>query len=324
MSRTKSTSSFLDRPLANSEPYVACSINDRPGAFAEYVVVDFDLTWNVPGSISFESAATISMCGLTAAQGVFERLQLPCPFHQTGNFDWLNLAKGETVNFFIYGATSSLGLFAAQLVRLAEQTSGIKIRLIGAASASKHAMLRETPYRYDLLVDYRDTDWPRKVREAAGARGGVQYALDAFSQGPSVELTESTFGPQGRYAVFRNPAVGNFDISKLKIKPTIGAVWEGLGVEIGYQGVTLPANPKAHMFAKRFFEYLGSDAASGQAKLVPNPVRYMPGGLEKIASEGFALLGSKMSVGKFSESQERDYLRPISGEKIVYYVVSGN
>ena len=70
----------------------------------------------------------------------------------------------------------------------------------------------------------------------AGARGGVQYALDAFSQGPSVELIESTFGSQGRFAVFRNPVVGKFDISKLKIKPIIGAVWEGLGVEIGYQG----------------------------------------------------------------------------------------
>ncbi|KAH8589094.1 chaperonin 10-like protein [Bisporella sp. PMI_857] len=280
----------------------ACSINDRPGAFAEHIAVDFDLTWNVPTSISFEAAATISMCGLTAAQGVFDRLQLPCPFHQTGSFDWLNFAEGEPVNVFIYGATSSLGLFAAQLVRLAEQTSGTNIRLIGAASASKHAMLLEAPYKYDLLVDYRDSDWPGKVREAAGARGGVQYALDAFSQGPSVQLTESTFGPQGRFAVFRSPVVGKFDISKLKIKPIIGAVWEALGVEIGYQGVTLPANPKAHTFAKEFFDYLGSEASSGRAKLVPNPVRHMPGGLEKIVLEGFALLGSNIASDKSSES----------------------
>lgn len=136
---------------------------------------------------------------------------------------------------FMYGATSSLCLYAAQLIRISEKVSGKKIRLLGTASASKHAMLREAPYNYDVLVDYKETDWPQQIKAATSTGQGVHYALDAISVSPSVELTESIFGPQGRFAAFRAPALGGFDMEKLTIKPVIGAVWQGLGVEIGYQ-----------------------------------------------------------------------------------------
>lgn len=214
----------------------ACSINERPGAFAQYVVIEWDLVWHVPPSLSLKQAATVNLCGLTAAQGVFSRLQLPCPFVQTEGFSGLNLPAGQPVNVLINGATSSLGLFAAQLVRLAEKTSGTSIRLIGTASASHHALLREAPYKFDDLVDRHDVNWPGQVRKLTQSSNGLHYALDAISVSPSVEIVESLLAPEGRFAVYRTPALGNFDITKLKIKPFIGMVWEGLGHEIGYQG----------------------------------------------------------------------------------------
>ena len=186
--------------------------------------------------MTFESAATVGLCGLAAAQGVFHRLQLPCPFFQTTGFDWLDLSDHEPVNIFIYGATTSVGLYAAQLIRLSEKASGRKFRLLGAVSSSKHELLRKAPYNYDVLVDYKHEHWPEQIKAATSSSQGVHYALDTFSVSPSVELTESTFGPQGRFAVFRAPALGGFDIERLRIKPAIGAVWEGLGVEIQYQG----------------------------------------------------------------------------------------
>lgn len=214
----------------------AASVNERPGAFAEYVAVEYDLTWSVPETMSFEEAASVSLCGLTAAQGLFYRMQMLCPFYQTAGFDWPDLPAHEPINVFVYGATTSLGLYAAQLIRLSAKVSGRKIRLLGVASASKHEFLRQAPYNYDVLVDYKDEDWPQQIRAATENGKGVQYALDSFSVSPSVELTEKTFGPQGRFAVFRAPAIGGFDVEKLRAKPMIGAVWEGLGVEIGYQG----------------------------------------------------------------------------------------
>lgn len=185
--------------------------------------------------MSLEEATTISMCGLTAAQGVFSRLQLPCPFDKTEGFNRIGVQTGQTVNVLIYGATSSLGLFAAQLISLSKQSSETPIRLIGVASASKHGLLRDAPYSYDTLIDYRDPDWPEKVKKACGPNHGVQFAIDAVSISPTVEQVESTLASNGRFAVYRSPALGNFDITRLTIKPLIGAVWEGLGVEIGYQ-----------------------------------------------------------------------------------------
>lgn len=186
--------------------------------------------------MSLGEAASVSMCGLTAAQGVFSRLQVPCPFAETEGFGRLGLRPGDEVNVLIYGATASLGLFAAQLVRLSEQFSGTKIRLIGVASASKHDLLREKPYKFDVLIDYHDTDWPEQVRKLTEASGGVHYAVDAVSVSPTVEQVDSILAPEGRFAVYRSPALGKFDINKLQHNPIIGAVWEGLGVEIGYQG----------------------------------------------------------------------------------------
>lgn len=45
----------------------ACQSNVLPGAFAEYLVVDADLVFGIPPSISFEEAATMSLCLCTAA-----------------------------------------------------------------------------------------------------------------------------------------------------------------------------------------------------------------------------------------------------------------
>lgn len=171
------------------------------------------------------------MCGLTAAQGLFYRMGFPCPFYGTPTFGGVE----EPVNVLIYGATTNVGLFAAQLVRIAEKTAGKKVRLIGAASASKHTSLKKAPYQYDILVDYRDDNWPERVHEATD-ESGVSYAIDAVSVGSTVGMVESTLSPLGKFAAFRTPIIGGFDIAALKIKPVVGPVWEGLGVEFGYHG----------------------------------------------------------------------------------------
>ncbi|KAK1523897.1 uncharacterized protein CCOS01_08984 [Colletotrichum costaricense] len=309
----------IDDPRVKIGTHVAGFVQggqlNNPGPFAEYVVIDYDLTWNIPIEMSFQEAATVSLCGLTAAQGVFSRLELPGPFTQPRSFDHLRLANEEPVNVFIYGATTSLGLFAAQLVRLAEKTFGTQIRLIGAASSAKHGMLRQAPYLYDELVDYRDADWQESVRKVCGISGGVHYGIDAVSQSPSVERVHDTLVNEGKLAVFRAPALAGFDPSKLSIKPVTGAVWEGLGVEIQYQGITFPANLEAREFATQFYNYLGSEASLGKVKLQANPVRMMRGGLENIASEGIPLFGPKQV-----NEPPKDHMRPVSGEKVVYTV----
>ncbi|EHK47732.1 Hypothetical protein TRIATDRAFT_81082 [Trichoderma atroviride IMI 206040] len=295
----------------------ACSTNDRPGAFAEYITAPYDLLWSVPDSMSLADASAISMCGLTAAQGVYSRLGLPCPFddqtrHLTNN-------GSDITNVLIYSASTSFGLYAAQLVQHAARTSGRKIRLIGTASPSKHDLLLEAPYSYDILVDYHDPRWVDKVKKATEGKG-IDFAVDTISEGQTVYSVHDTLAANAKMAVFRGPKGGQYDPSELRIKPIYGAVWEGLGYEIGYNGATIPANPAARVFATKFFNFLSTAAADGKVKLEPNPVRLMPGGLERIVPDGFTLLGSGLVSKRPDTSRTEDYMRPISGEKIVYRI----
>ncbi|KAG5661838.1 hypothetical protein KAF25_004077 [Fusarium avenaceum] len=211
----------------------ACSVNDRPGAFAEYITISYDLVWAVPEGLSLEEASTISMCGLTAAQAIYGRLGLPSPF--STNPSTQSEKEYEVTNIFIYGSSTSVGLYAAQLVRIAGKASGRPVRLIGAASSSKHEILRNKPYGYDVLVDYRDSEWVKKVKDATDGKG-VDLALDCISENKTVYNTHDTLASSAKFAVIRGPVGGQYDPELLKVKPIYGAVWEGLGVEVGYNG----------------------------------------------------------------------------------------
>jgi NADPH:quinone reductase-like Zn-dependent oxidoreductase len=103
----------------------ACSVNERPGAFAEYVTVPWDLVWRIPKSVSADDAAGVSLVALTAAQGIWYRMGLTAPFPYDReaalreNPDWSqrNTNKDhepETINVLIYSASTSVGLYAAR------------------------------------------------------------------------------------------------------------------------------------------------------------------------------------------------------------------
>lgn len=81
-------------------------------------------------------------------------------------------------------------------------------------------------------------------------------------------------------------------------------------------GFSIPASPKARAFAVEFYKYLSSVNVGGR-RFHPNPVRLMPGGLESIVNDGFALLGP----GKMGDREVRrtdEWMRPVSAEKLVY------
>ncbi|KAF5570158.1 ToxD-like protein [Fusarium phyllophilum] len=295
----------------------ASSVNDRPGAFAEFIVVPYDLVWKIPDNLTFEEASAISMCGLTAAQALFGRLGLPSPFSLAPQVTSPNNTK--ITNLFIYGSSTSVGLYVAQLARIVARVSGMSIRLIGAASSSKHEMLRNEPYSYDVLVQCRDEGWIQKVNNATNGNG-VDLALDCISEGQTVYKTHETLAPSAKLAVIRGPVGGQYDPALLTVKPAYGAVWEGLGVEVGYNDAVIPANPDAHVFAKKFYEFLSKPLPSGRAQLEPNPVRMMPGGLEKVTQDGFRLLGTGLVSERSKIQRPEEYMRPISAEKLVYWL----
>jgi NADPH:quinone reductase-like Zn-dependent oxidoreductase len=295
----------------------ACSANTRPGAFAEYAVCAWDLVWRVPEEMRFEEAASVSLCGLTAAQALFPRLGLPPPFSWSSTTAVGNETKsGKEITCFIYGASTSVALYAAQLLRRSAEMSGRRVKLFGTASRSRFAMLRAEPYGYDVLADYHDADWAEQISAAAGG-SGVHYAYDCISESETVASISHLLGEGGRMAIVRSLKAGAWSAEGLAegVDPIYGAVWEGLGEEVQYQGFTVQKSEEARRFAVAFYKWL-----SDGGRLVPNPLRLMPGGLERVVKDGFALLGSG-KVGERNVIGGEEWMRPVSAEKLVYLAI---
>ncbi|CAJ2500882.1 Uu.00g037350.m01.CDS01 [Anthostomella pinea] len=272
-----------------------------------------------PRSMSLEEASTIPTCGMTAAQGLFFRLGVPCPFWPTPEAPQSKL--GRPLNVFVYGASSSLGLFAGQLANLVKQHSQVPIRLLGAARDSHHQMLKEHPYSFDALFDYRQDDWPEQVTKFTDGTG-VDFVMDCISEESTVEMSSRTLNPTGKCAVFRPPK-NNYDPDKLPTRLIYGAAYEAFGVATDYGAFTFPVVPDAREFAAAFYQYLTDSGRAGQIKLRGNPVRLMPGGLDHIAPDGLSILGAgvlgHLMNGK-QHGRTETYMRPISAEKPVYNI----
>lgn len=320
----------------------ACSVNDRPGAFAEYVVCPADLVWRVPPHMSFAEAASVSLCGLTAAQGVYARLGLDAPFqwdddseegilqrvasHQSqrdrqdanggaGKAEGRGTGhREEGMAFLVAGASTSVGMYVAQLVRRSAEMTGRRVKLIGLASPRNFEKLKAKPYGYDHLLDYRDPDWPEKVRQASG--GGVHYAYDAISEGSTVRNTSSTLRKGGKMAVVRSREAGAWETDGVMAEPLYGAVWEGLGEDVDYDRFVVRSSPEKRAFASGFYKWL-----SDGGLLQPNPTRIMPGRLDKVVEDGLALLGNAVTGrDASSHGRQEEHMRPISGQKLVYLI----
>ncbi|CAF9942034.1 hypothetical protein IMSHALPRED_003167 [Imshaugia aleurites] len=300
----------------------ACSANERPGAFADYLVCPWDLVWKVGVGMRLQEAAAVSLCGLTAAQALFYRMGLEAPFSwperpaRTAGLEEHRPEAAGGLSFFVYGASTSVGLYAAQLVRRSAASSERRsIRLFGTAGQKHFEMLKAEPYSYDGLVDYHDEDWPAKIRGLTDG-AGVDYAYDCISEGATVSKTGDTLAPGGKMAIVRSREGGAWTAPDLTVEPMYGAVWEGLGEFVQYQGMDLPASPEARSFAVAFYRWL-----SGGGRLKPNPLREMPGGLEAIVDEGFRLLGSG-TMGDRDAKSEKAWMRPLSAEKMVYGIAA--
>jgi NADPH:quinone reductase-like Zn-dependent oxidoreductase len=303
----------------------ACSVNERPGAFAEYLVIAWDLVWKTPNTMPIEQAAGVSLVALTAAQVIWYRLAMKSPFtydrelvqkeYPEWSPDSTSVSEPGVTNIFIYGASTSVALYAAQMIRLSAKANGRTVRLFGAASKARWGLLKAEPYGYDFLVDYRDEDWPERLKELTGG-AGVHYAFDCISEGDSVERTCSTIASDGKIAIVRSREGGAWAAKNITVEPIYGAVWEGLGEEVQYQGFSVRQSPAARGFAVAFYAWLSGNMGSD---LIPNPIRLMPGGLEKVVKDGFQLLGA----GGMKERQVmrmEEWMRPVSAEKLVYRI----
>ncbi|KAG6812073.1 hypothetical protein H0H92_004539 [Tricholoma furcatifolium] len=290
----------------------ATSVNRRPGAFAEYAVLEADLGIRIPEQTTFEKAATLPLCSLTAAQALFIRLGMHAPFPNPVAPE--NELAGESPAILIYSAATSVGHFAIELAKIARTPSGKPYRIFSTASKKHHKELLGKGV--EAVFDYHSPDWPVEVYRASG---GIAGALDCISEDDSTAKVSQTFLESGgRIAVLRSTAWFRHGF-KDKVSAIYSAVWSGLGHEILYNGGKIPANPPWRAFTVEFYKWLSAN--SSQLPIQHIQPRLMPGGLYNIVKHAFPLLG----YGKLIDRDHRDsggFLRPISGEKLVYHVDS--
>jgi NADPH:quinone reductase-like Zn-dependent oxidoreductase len=149
--------------------FVQGGIDKDRGSFAEYIKVEGDLVWRIPGGISDEEASTYGISAVTAMQALYLHLDVPWP-----NED----GKGHIdTPIFIYAGSSSVGLFAIQLAK--------KAGLTVVTTASPHSFELVRKYGADHVFDYHTST---AAQDIAKAHPDITKAIDCFSEGKSTDF----------------------------------------------------------------------------------------------------------------------------------------
>ncbi|THH26749.1 hypothetical protein EUX98_g7436 [Antrodiella citrinella] len=250
--------------------------NERPGGFAEYAILEWDLAIAILKEVSFDEAATVPLCSLTAAQSLL-----------------------------IYSVTTSLGLFVLELSKLLRTPTDKCYRIFATASPKNHQKLLDLGV--EKAFDYRDPDWPQRVKEASG---GIHYAVDCISEGDSTAKISRTYNNGGGVIACIRKSTWDKEGIRDGVVGLYSSVWIGLGKDIRYNGPLLccafgshqlivlplgelmPPDPTWRDFSVSYYNWLSNAGVAKKFSIPPNPVRLMPGGIERIVPDGFTLLGS--------------------------------
>ncbi|MFD9538695.1 NADP-dependent oxidoreductase [Streptomyces sp. NPDC060022] len=170
------------------------------GTLAEYVAAPVRTLARKPLNLSFEEAAGLPLCGLTAYQVL----------HRT-----LKVQDGETV--LVHAAAGGVGSFAVQLARHAG------CRVIGTAGPHNHEYVRQLgaePVEYgDGLADRLRALAPEGIDAAFDTVGGEALRVSAETLAPDGRLASiadaEVFSYGGRYAFVRPDAQDLAQIAEL-------------------------------------------------------------------------------------------------------------
>jgi NADPH:quinone reductase-like Zn-dependent oxidoreductase len=179
------------------------------GTLAEYVRVPAAMVGHVPEGVSMEAASTVGVGSMTAAFGLYKTMELPTK------------ALKEGFPVLVYGASSTVGVFAMSLLKAAGYRS------IAVASAQHHAWLTKS-LGAGQCVDYHDAGWPDAIAAMPENRG-LEYALDCIGGAAATSIDDTLekceAGGEGRIATV-DPFV-NLEGKSALMKFDIGSVQTG-------------------------------------------------------------------------------------------------
>ena len=183
------------------EVYYAGDIT-RPGSNSQYQLIDERIVGRKPKSLSDAEAAALPLTGITAAEGLFERLEIS-----------EEASKGKTL--LIIGGAGGVGSIAIQL---AKQITGLKI--IATASRADSADWCRS-LGADIVVDHSQ-DFAKEIRSK-----GIHYVDYIFCLNTTARHWENMadlIAPQGKLCSIVEPEAA-IDLNLLKSK-SASFTWE--------------------------------------------------------------------------------------------------
>ncbi|KAF5520594.1 Trans-enoyl reductase ACTTS2 [Colletotrichum aenigma] len=252
------------------------------GSFAEYLKTDSDLAWKIPQGVSDEQAATYGVSAVTAVLAVNVHLGLPWPGEPgTGSQPLASKSTNKTV--FIYAGSTSVGLFAIQLSKLAGYTV--------VTTASPHSYELVKRYGADHVFNYRSDTW---IQEVTTAFPDISLAFDCFSEGGSGQAIANVIKSQG------GKIVTLLDQGESKVpgvKYDMIMLYTVFGHEFAWLppiGPKFPVDMEHRQALARFYAILPQI----QSSLKPPPIKVVDGGIDVLLESLDLLRQGKVSGTK--------------------------
>lgn len=229
------------------------------GSYAEYVVADELLTYEIPDSIDFDTAAACPIVSFLS----YKMLQ-----------DLAKIEEGETV--LIHSAAGGVGTTAIQMAKLLG--AGKVIGTVGDQKKASTAIQAGADY----VIDYQNAQFANRVNELTEGKG-VNIVLDSVA-GPITEQSLLCLAPYGRLIQYGNSS-GN--AGQIKTSDLHASCRSVLGFSLG---TTRKHKPESlQNTAKQVLQYI----SEGKLKF-PISHRFS---LEEAVS-AHKLIESRQSTGK--------------------------
>lgn len=164
---------------------------DKYGAYQQFTHAPSNTTFHLGPNTKLEAAATLPLAYMTACIGLFLRLGLPAPSFSPGSATPTYPFSGHngSLPVLIYGASTTVGIFAIQLAKLAG------FYVVGVAGGSADLALA---HGADEIIDYRGKS-PEELTLAirTSAQGLLRHAYDVVSENGSTEIIANAFKKEG-------------------------------------------------------------------------------------------------------------------------------
>ena len=250
-------------------------------------------TLDLTDRLLYSEAATLPLCFMTSAVGLYYDLRLPSPWTPTD----------VRTPLVIYGGSSAVGAFAIKLARLSNIHPIIAVA--GAGAPFVETLIDRS--KGDSIVDYRQSDdaVTAGIRDAV-ARAGcdrAEYAFDATTASNSWANIAGALSSTGNIAFVTYDWQGKGLSDKLKLTQTyVGWVHGSAGLLQGSDSNdSEEAKARLRLGAKQFghawFRLLGLGLREGW--LTPHPHEVVEGGLDGVEEALTRLKAGKASAVKY-------------------------